>query len=145
MFCSFPWEVKLFCIWQIWQKSIKFQVRLGLCDFHDNRITRRWNRGIGQEKRNLLLTQNIRNSLLGERRTFIWGEHSEGVANAWGHTHTTSLTLPPLLEQCQHVEEEVSKKLEIASCCISLQLDNNTNRSCNHCGRSKMCNQVNPV
>ncbi len=35
---------------------------------------------------------------LGEKGTFIWGEHSWGVANAWDHPYVTSETLPtPLL------------------------------------------------
>ncbi len=42
--------------------------------------------------------------LSSERRTFILGEHSGRVANAWDHPYVTSQTLSPHPKQCKHVE-----------------------------------------
>lgn len=41
----------------------------------------------------------------GERRgTFIWGEHSQGIANTWDQMNVASQTLP---KQFAHVEAAV--------------------------------------
>lgn len=45
------------------------------------------------------------------KNVFVWGEHSQGVVNAWNHSYVTSLALPTI-QACQNEHLRHQQKSE---------------------------------